>query len=240
METHAEVARIRAAYEGYTASGLAESKWSQWNEGNQAIRLERECKARELLQNAGFFPLAEKRILDLGCGTGEQLEAFLAWGARPENLCAIDLLQERVRAAKQRFPQIALEVGNAESLPYATGTFDLIAVFTVFSSILDPGMASNVSKEISRTLARGGAVLWYDLRWNNPFNRHVRGISSRRIERLFPGFRIVLESLSLLPPLVRRLGALTRRLYGPLGWVPVLRTHFLGLLSKPSTGAGLF
>ena len=233
METHTEVARLRGVYREYAACGFGASKWSAANKGNQALLLEREVKTRALLHRAGFFPLTDKRILDVGCGTGEQLGLFLDWGAQPENLVGIDLLPERIRAAKNRFPRVSFQIANAEALSYAHGVFDLVAVFTVFTSILDRQMAVNMASEINRVLARGGSVLWYDLRMNNPFNQHVRGMSRKQIQGLFPGFHVALKGISMLPPLARRLGALTDLLYFPLNAVPFLRTHLLGLLTKP-------
>jgi ubiquinone/menaquinone biosynthesis C-methylase UbiE len=233
METLAEVNRLRAVYRQYAACGFAESKWSNLNQGNQAIQTEREGKTRELLRRSGFFPLSSKRILDVGCGTGKQLGTFLEWGAQPEKLFGIDLIPDRVAAARTMFPGITFQLANAESLPYPDGAFDLVAVFTVFTSILNRAMAVNIAHEINRVLAPKGAVLWYDFRMNNPFNPHVTGLSRKRIAGLFPGFGMALEAISLLPPLARHLGALTDRLYITLSALPFLRTHLLGLLTKP-------
>lgn len=233
METTAEVARLKEVYREYAACRYGQAKWSNENPGNLAIQAEREIKMLDALWSAGFLPLTNRRILDVGCGTGERLGAFLNWGAKPENLFGIDLLPERIRAAEQMFPQFNFQIGNAESLPYADGAFDLVAVCTVFTSILNRQMAVNIGGEINRVLARKGAVLWYDFRVDNPFNKHVRGMTRRNIRSLFPGFGVSLESVSLMPPLARRLGALTNRLYVPLSSLPFLRTHLLGLLTKP-------
>ena len=233
METRTEVDRLREVYQEYAACGLRQTRWSSANRGNRAIQGERERKTRELLQRSGFLPLADKRILDVGCGTGEQLCIFADWGAKPENLFGIDLIPERIRTAQLNFPRIKFQLANAESLPFSDCSFDLVAAFTVFTSILSRQMAANVCTEINRVLTPGGGVLWYDFRMNNPFNKHVRGASRKRIQRLFPGFSMTLEAISLLPPLARRLGALTDRLYAPLGSLPILRTHLLGLLTKP-------
>ena len=86
----------------------------------------------------------------------------------------------------------------------------------------------------SRVLAPGGGVLWYDLRMNSPLNKHVRGrIQETRFSGCLPASALTLEAISLIPPLARRLGVLTDRLYAPLGSLPFLRTHLLGLLTKP-------
>ncbi len=233
MESTAEVARVRKVYRQYAAWGLGQSRWSSANKGNQAIQLERERKTQQLLMRAGFFPLSERRILDVGCGTGEQLDLFLDWGARPENLFGIDLLPERIRVAQQKLPKASFQTANAESLPYEDAAFDLVSVFTVFTSILDRQMAANVSLEIARVLKTGGAVLWYDFRMNNPLNKHVGGVTRKQIQNLFPGFGMALETISLLPPVARRLGAATEHLYSPLQALSFLRTHLLGLLTKP-------
>lgn len=233
METRSEVNRLQEVYRGYAVRGFGQSKWSPANAGNQAIRDECQRKLRELLEKSNFFPLKNRRILDVGCGAGERLATFENWGARPQNLFGVDLIPERIHAARKNHPQITFELANAEALPFADGGFDLVTVFTVFTSILHPAMAANVSREIIRVLAAGGAVAWYDFRLDNPLNRHVRGFSRRRVQNLFPDFKLNLEAISLLPPLARRLGPLTDRLYPPLSSIPFLRSHYLGLLKKP-------
>jgi hypothetical protein len=104
--------------------------------------------------------------------------------------------------------------------------------FTVFSSILDPSMAGNVASEIARVLRPGGGLLWYDFRYNSPANRHVRGVSAHRVRELFPGLAGELHRVTVLPPLVRRLGPLTAAAYPALGAIPPLRSHLMGLLRK--------
>ena len=51
---------------------------------------------------------------------------------------------------------------------------------------------------------------------------------------LFPGYRIELRRITLAPFLARRIPEpLLPLLYPLLGAVPLLRTHYLGLLVKP-------
>jgi SAM-dependent methyltransferase len=233
METRSEVDRLQAVYHEYAVRGFGESKWSPANKGNQAVRDECQFKLRALLRQAGFFPLHTRRILDVGCGSGERLAAFEGFGARPENLFGVDLISDRIAAARKNYPEIAFELANAESLPFPDGAFDLVTVFTVFTSILDPRMAANVCREITRVLAAGGGVVWYDFRMHSPLNRNVHGIARQQIQNLFPGFKLNLETITLLPPLARRLGGLANLLYPPLSSVPFLRSHYLGILKKP-------
>jgi SAM-dependent methyltransferase len=233
MEAHSEVERLKAVYREYRERGWEKTRWSATNRGNAAIQREREQTLKRLLNGAGFYPLARRRLLEVGCGTGQTLADFQALGARPENLVGADLLAERIRQAKADFPEIHFEEANAEALPFANASFDLATVFTLFTSILDPHMTRNASREIDRVLRPGGAVVWYDFRMNNPFNPHVRGIGREEILRLFPDYDARLLTITLLPPLARRLGVLTGLLYPCLASLPFLRSHYLGLLVKP-------
>lgn len=232
METHSEVDRLVRVYREYHDRDFRRTKWSDSNAGNLCIQHERNRALGRLLERTGCLPLGGKRILEVGCGAGGNLVSLIPLGATQEDLVGIDLLEERIDRARQEHPQIAFQVANAESLPFAAGGFDLVMVFTVFSSILDRGMAGNVAGEIDRVLRAGGAVIWYDFRRNNPFNPAVRGVSRRAVRQLFPGFESVMVTLTLLPPLARRLGFLTRPLYPLLAALPFLRTHFLGILFK--------
>jgi len=227
-----EVERLRRVYYDYAERGLGATKWSAANPGNQAIERERRHQTEQWLRRAGLLPLTDKRILDVGCGAGKALAEFEVWGAKPDHLFGVDLLPDRIRQAQEQFPALSFQPANAERLPFPNQSFDLVLAFTVFSSILEPQMARNVRGQIQRVLRRGGGVLWYDFCLNNPFNPQVRGISRRGVQRLFSRFDCCLESLTLLPPLARRLGFLTPWLYPALAAFPFLRTHYLGLLIK--------
>jgi SAM-dependent methyltransferase len=232
-ETWSEADRLKHVYQEYADRGFGHSKWSRTNRGNQAAWDECGTRMRRLLNERGYLPLGTRRVLDVGCGAGERLASFEQMGARPGNLFGVDLIPERISAARQSYPRIRFEVVNAEALPFEDEAFDLVTVFTVLTSILDRRMAANISREINRVLVPGGAVLLYDFRIRNPLNRHVRGLSRRQIVALFPGFKLSLKTITLLPPLARRLGGLTKLFYPPLSSLPFLRSHYLGILVKP-------
>jgi SAM-dependent methyltransferase len=238
MSSTEEVRRLGEIYRRYHESGLNESRWSVANPGNQAWVREWTRVLDEMLDASGFLPLTGRRILEVGCGSGKVLARLMRWGALPHQLYGIDLMDSRIDEARQRFPGITFAVANAEELEFGDGVFDLVLLSTVLSSILHASMSQNVAREVSRVLRPGGAVVWYDFRYNNPCNPHVRGIKKAVIRALFPDFDLRLRTVTLLPPLARRLGAATPVLYPALARIPFLRTHHLGLLIKPADGAG--
>ncbi len=232
MSTDHEVERLTHVYRTYRESHAIQAQWDESNPGNRAILRERQWAIRHLLSTHGFLPLTGRRVLEVGCGSGKVLANLLELGARPENLYGVDLLPERIAEAEQHYPDLHLQCANAEQLEFPDASFDLVLLFTVFSSILDGQMACKVAHEVSRVLRPGGAVLWYDFRYDNPRNPNVRGMIKRHIETLFPGLHMRLHTITLLPPLARRLGRLTPVLYPVLAAIPPLRTHYLGVLVK--------
>lgn len=227
-ESTREVERLSRYYADYHAN----SEWAKDSPGNRAIHEER---ARALRRVADRLPcpLGEASMLDVGCGSGSLLGTFASWGARPDRLAGVDLMADRIATARQQLPGIHFEVVNAERLPFDDARFDIVSTFTVFSSLLDRGMATRVAHEVARVLKPGGVVLWYDLRVGNPNNPNVRGLALPEVNTLFPGYAVQFEAITLVPPLARRLGPATRLLYPVLAAVPILRTHYLGTLRKP-------
>jgi len=233
LEPQNEVERLKTVYQQYRYNETIQRQWSGDNPGNRYILNERTRWVHYILKSNKKIPLTPFKILDVGCGSGNVLAGYLQWGACPENLFGIDLIPERIENAKHAFPELHFQVANAEQIEFPTAFFDLVTVFTVFTSILDDQMAAHVAEEIDRVLKPAGAVIWYDFRYNNPRNPHVRGMSRSKIQLLFPRYDLQLKSITLLPPLTRRFGKLTPYLYPLLNTVPFLRTHYLGLLIKP-------
>ncbi|HKB17745.1 MAG TPA: class I SAM-dependent methyltransferase [Candidatus Dormibacteraeota bacterium] len=225
-----EAERIAQAYRSRDQGAVR--RWDLRNAGNRQILAERRRLTTRLLDRAGWLPLAGRRVLDVGSGTGAELAWFREVGARDANLVGIDLLPERVEAARKSYPGLEFRAGNAERLPFPDSSFDLVVACTLFSSILDEGMAASVAGEIQRVMRPGGGLLWYDFRYDSPSNPNVRGVGARRVRSLFPNLTGELIGLTLLPPLARRLGPLTPAAYPVLVTIPPLRSHLCGLLRK--------
>lgn len=194
---------------------------------------ERHRETAKLLVEHNFTNMPELRFLDVGCGRGNLLQMFTAWGAEQNNLAGIDLQTEEVERAKRVLPGADLITGDASKLPWEDSQFDLVSQHTVFTSILDRGMRNAVASEMKRVLRPGGGILWYDFTYNNPRNPDVQGVKAEEVAELFPGFDIHLKRITLAPPIARRIP--TRMLpvvYPVLSILPMTRTHLLGLLVK--------
>jgi ubiquinone/menaquinone biosynthesis C-methylase UbiE len=224
-----EVRRIRSAY----AERERTHKSKEGNAGRQRLLLDRNDTLERILAQRFQRPLSQCRVLDVGCGHGGLLGWFHERGVKAENLYGVDLLPKRIRIARETFPAFTFLEGNAEQLPFADDWFDLVSVFTVFSSILDVAMAKSVVRNIERILTTRGVVVWYDMRYPNPWNAAIRAMTKSRIRELFPSFELQLESSTLLPPIAYRLGQLTDRTYPLLASIPIMRSHYIGLL-RPS------
>jgi ubiquinone/menaquinone biosynthesis C-methylase UbiE len=225
-----EVRRIRTTYADRDRALAGSLKRDPANQGNRWLIHEHRERLQQLLGKGLEKPLAECRILDVGCGYGGLLAWFHDRGVPSENLVGVDLLPNRIQAAREAHPHFSFLQANAEYLDFADGSFDLVAAFTVFSSIIDPAMARNVARSMRRVLTSDGAVIWYDVRYPNPLNPRLRAMTKSRIRELFRPVFMQLESVTVLPPLGRRLGRSTDRVYPVLAGVPVLRSHHIGLV----------
>jgi SAM-dependent methyltransferase len=229
--------RIRSVYAFYDSSPAEQRKR---NLGNPGVRLnaEKRCTALQRALSARALP-DRVSLLDVGCGAGDDLHRIAAQFAdlHPD-LHGIDLLPDRITSAGAAVPRGTFQVGGAEQLPYADQRFDVVMASTVFSSILDDGLARTVASEMTRVTAANGVILCYDMRYPNPGNPHTRAVGRRDLQRLFPAAQIRLSSLTLLPPLARRLGVATGPAYRLLHALPSLRSHYLALIfpSAPSSG----
>jgi ubiquinone/menaquinone biosynthesis C-methylase UbiE len=194
---------------------------------------ERERRLLALLRRHGSGSLKEKKILEIGCGTGYWLREFVKWGAQPENIAGLDLLPELVSEARRLCPpSVTVRQGTAAQLEFPDMTFDLVLQSTVFTSILDSALQTQIAREMIRVLKDDGHIVWYDFRVNNPWNPDVRGIKKREIFQLYPNCRVKLEWITLAPPLARRIAPYSWLTCEILGHIPWLCTHYLGVIEK--------
>jgi ubiquinone/menaquinone biosynthesis C-methylase UbiE len=226
-----ECERILAEYERRSHQ-VENSLYAPWYPAQSFIRAGRERAALQLLRRARIFPRAGDKCLEVGYGKLGWLGTLISWGLREEDLSGIELDRTRASIAREVLPVADLRVGNATALPWEDGTFKLVVVSTVFTSILQVEMRQSVAKEIIRVLEPGGAVLWYDFAFNNPRNPNVRKVNRQEILSLFKELEGRIIKVTLAPPLARFVASRSWLLATILEALPILRTHLLGLLVK--------
>src|SRR5918999_2698593 len=124
-----EAERLRAAY----AARTGEACYAESVAGRFQVQ-ERERHVLGLLDQYGLIPLSGKRILEVGCGTGKWLRDLISWGADPEQLFGIELLQASAARARRLCPQtVTIECGNAAELRFEPASFSEIPETRTFS-----------------------------------------------------------------------------------------------------------
>ena len=227
----AERARIRAEFER-RAREIRPDRYAPWQAAQQLVDASRRRVAAQMLKRAGSFPSPGDPVLDVGCGPLGWLSDFIGWGLRESDLHGVDVDDARLAVAQAALPGADLRVADATALPFAAESFRVVVTATVFSSILDKSVRGRVAAEIERVLRPGGALLWHDFAFNNPFNAHVRGVRRAELRALFPGLAGEVRRVTLAPPIARVVAPRSYTLATVLEAMPVLRTHLLAVLVK--------
>jgi SAM-dependent methyltransferase len=93
------------------------------------------------------------RILDCGCGTGNNLRQLRDYG----RACGIDLTLSGLIYARRQGERLVAQA-SALSLPFSDDVFDLVTSFDVIYAF-DDEMAAAALKEMHRVLAPGGHLV---------------------------------------------------------------------------------
>jgi ubiquinone/menaquinone biosynthesis methyltransferase len=116
--------------------------------------------------------IAEPRVLDLACGTGDIAFELAARGDRVVGLDVthrmLQLASRKAQASGRRVPFVT---GDMMALPFPDASFDLVTTGYGLRNV--PGIAGALS-EIHRVLVPGGRLLSLD--FNKPSNTFVRGV----------------------------------------------------------------
>ncbi len=185
------------------------------------FRARREIVASVL--RTSLTPSQERRVLDIGCGTGGMLEMLTEFG----NVCGVDMSPEALEYCRARLGErVELRLGGLpDNLPAAVEC-DVVTAFDVIEH-LDDDIAA--LKSVYRVLPPGGVFVCtvpaFQFLWgpHDDLNQHRRRYTSGSLERRLKaaGFRI--EKLtyfnSWLFPVVAGV-RLARRAFGGAGRPP--------------------
>jgi len=126
-----------------------------------------------------------KRVLDLGCGSGENTALLARRGAR---VCAIDISESLLRLARRRVELHGVQdrtstvAASAHALPVASGSIDVVFGIAVLHH-LDLAMVRN---EVMRVLRPGGRAIFQEPVRNSPLVRAVRRMIPYRAPDVSP------------------------------------------------------
>ena len=229
----AELEAIQRTYDGYEADHRARL-WDRRRPGYGRLVATLQERLRESL--VASVPRSDGVVLDLGCGDGDLTDerARLPGGT---DWIGLDLREDAVNRARARFPDTRFIVASADAVPLADASVDVVVARVLFSSLPSMRLEDAVAREIGRLLRPGGWLVWLDVRYRNPANPAIHGLSERHIARLFPGWHRELRLVGLLPPIARRLGPITPVAFPALAAVPALRSHLVGRLRPASRTA---
>jgi ubiquinone/menaquinone biosynthesis C-methylase UbiE len=230
-EGKSETDRIKEAY-ARRKENIPSEFYSLFNPANLYMIQRRDQYVVQTFNSLGISDLHNKRILDIGCGSGSELRNFMRYGAMPENLSGIDLLPDKIEMARELSPHIEYQCGDASELSFEEERFDIVMQYTVFTSILDRKMKMNIAAEMIRVLKPDGIILWYDYHMNNPYNPDVRGVKKNEILELFPGCDIFLKRITLAPPVTRVVAPVSTIACQLLEKITFLCTHYLAVIKK--------
>lgn len=124
------------------------------------------------------FPL---RILDVGCGTGKNVEVFRAFGTTE----GIDIAPEAIAYCRKRGIN-AVRIGDAVNTKYPNHSFDAVLLFDILEHADDHA----VLKEMHRIVKPGGLILmtvpaytWLWSRWDDVLH-HKRRYTAKSLRHV--------------------------------------------------------
>jgi ubiquinone/menaquinone biosynthesis C-methylase UbiE len=104
-------------------------------------------------------PQDDMRVLDVGCGTGSNLEAYQKAGC---SVYGIDMSPSMLQIAEQKLQEDAeLYLGNATAMPYEDNFFDLVTT-TLMLHEVSPSVRDQVITEMQRTVKPDGSIILID------------------------------------------------------------------------------
>ena len=120
-----------------------------------------DARAAELAELVGSFvlPSADERALDVGTGAGA---LALALAPLVREVVGVDRVPELLELARERargLANVAFVEGDAESLPFEDGSFDLVGTLRTLHHVPRPEL---VVAELVRVTSAGGRILVAD------------------------------------------------------------------------------
>jgi ubiquinone/menaquinone biosynthesis C-methylase UbiE len=109
-----------------------------------------------------FEDVQDKKILDVGAGTGRLAVVLSKMGGR---VTAIDVSEEMLKELKKKAPVVTTQIADAESLPFPDKSFDYVLVAFLIVHLKDP---SRFFDQAYRVLKDGGKLIVTNINQKEP------------------------------------------------------------------------
>jgi SAM-dependent methyltransferase len=163
--------------------------------------------------------LADRCVLEIGCGRGELVQRLVQGAIGPRRLVAADFAQSAVHFGRRRLQaalnhRVSWAVASIQEIPVADATFDTVISCETIEHVVDPARALD---EIYRVLRPGGRLLLTTPNYLGPMGLY-RGYLRARGRRYTEGGQPICHLTSLPRTIVwiRRAG-LTVRVVDAIG-----------------------
>ncbi len=180
-------------------------------------------------------PFSQCSLLEIGCGAGQWVLEFQKFGLRSANYAGMELDPKSAAKANAMYPDADIRAGDAsKGLPWDDESFDVVFQSTVFTSIPDADAKAKIADEMKRVCKKDGLILWYDFTFDNPKNANVKGVGKREVSELFSPWKCRFRTVSLAPPIARRIVPVSWFLAEALEtFFPFLRSHVIAEIEVP-------
>ncbi|TYP76805.1 class I SAM-dependent methyltransferase [Paenibacillus methanolicus] len=125
-----------------------------------------------LLEVVGGTAIRERDVIDIGCGRGGNIAALHKY-FKPLSMVGLDICPANIAycSAKSRLTEASYLVGDAENIPFADESFDV--VLNIESAHAYPNRA-RFYQEVYRILRHGGVFLYTELMLEEEVVQNVR------------------------------------------------------------------
>lgn len=140
---------------------IASNAVNIWGWGTPAGKVRADRRASYFIRHGDIT--AGKKVLEIGCGTGEFTKRIAQTGA---DITAIDISPDLLEIARKTIPNatVGFHIQNVEKLDFEDGSFDVV----IGSSILHHLNLNPALKEIYRVLKIRGGVVFTEPNMLNP------------------------------------------------------------------------
>jgi ubiquinone/menaquinone biosynthesis C-methylase UbiE len=154
-------------------------RWFLRNRKSSNSGLESEDKIVDLIKSIELFP---QKVLEIGCSDGRRLEMIRE--VFQADCYGIDPSSEAIKDGKSRYPNISLQTGSADELPFEADSFDMI-IFGFCLYLCDRTELFKIAYEADRCLKDKGSLIIKDFypsfAYKNKYSHHD-GIYSYKMD----------------------------------------------------------